>query len=132
MPPTIATASDLFCSPLRRRYSVVGPLPVMGCHCRIRSLTEREMSSYQSAIFQSSGMKKARLEDAGRRLIALCLVDDQGNPICTPEHVATMADWDAADSHFLYNACAAHCGIKAEEIEDLVKNCEATSDGSSR
>jgi quinolinate synthase len=89
-------------------------------------LTERELSEYESALVATggNGLRKARLEDAGRRLIILCLVDQEGNRILNETHNKLIAEWDSADSRFLYGECALHCGMKTEEIENLVKNSE--------
>jgi len=51
-------------------------------------------------------------------------VDADGNPILSDSDVMRLADWDAADTSFLYEECAKHCGINRQDIEDLVKNSE--------
>lgn len=123
----IATEAELFSTPSKRRFKTIGPLPVRGVHVRIRSLMESEVSAYQNGILNRKGeYRETRLREATRRLIALCLVDAQGNPICTDAHMAKMASWDSADTQFLYNECAAHCGINTRDIEDLAKNSEPT------
>ena len=125
----LATADQLFGTPCPRRFRVIDPLPVKGLRCRIRSLTEREVSEYQSQTVaaKGNGLRKDKLRDASRRLIALCLVDAEGNTFTTPSHVEAIADWDAADAAYLYEECAIHVGIKTADIEDLVKNSEATT-----
>lgn len=129
----IATAADLFGKPRPRRYKLVGPLPVLGVTVRIRSLTEREVSGYQMQVLQTSGsgFRKDRLLDANRRLIALCLVDANGNTFVSDAQRAEMADWDNADTAYLYDECAKHAGINKQELEDLVKNSETTPDAAS-
>lgn len=121
----LASEHDLFGKRLVRRYKVI-ELPVSGHRVRIQSITERELSSYQTATIASggTGLRKSRLEDANRRFIVMCLVDDAGNRILNTSHIAKLADWDAADMSFLHNECASHCGINREDIEELVKNSE--------
>jgi len=129
MSETFAVAADLFGKGTKpRRYKVTDPLPVQGVKVRIRSLTEREVSEYQAQTIakKGDGLRTDRLKDANRRLIALCLVDGDGNPYVTPAMQTEMADWDAADTGFLYDECAKHCGLNKSDIEDLVKNSEAT------
>ena len=123
----LAGERDLFGKRLLRRHKVV-ELPVSGHRVRIQSITERELSAFQTATIASggTGLRKSRLEDANRRFIVLCLVDDAGNRILNTSHIGKLADWDAADTSFLYNECASHCGISREDIEDLVKNSEET------
>jgi hypothetical protein len=126
--PAIAGASELFGRPSVRRFKSLDPLPVKGVVCRIRSLTEREVSDYQTQVVSSSGtgMKKDKLRSASRRLISKCLVNDAGQPFVSGKHLAEMAEWDYADIGFLYEECAKHVGLNTDDIENLVKNSEET------
>lgn len=121
----LATAEQLMAATGQRRFKELS-LPIRGLRVRIRSLTEREMSRYQSVTIASggTGLKRSKLEDASRRLIVLCLVDQDGNQLLGDENLPKLADWDAADTNFLYDECAQHCGINRSDIEDLVKNSE--------
>lgn len=113
----------LFGAPVKRRYETL-TLPVSGHHIRIQSITEREFSDYQSAAMSKDGERvlAKKLKDSNRRFIAMCLVDADGNGILSIKDSINLADWDAGDTQYLYNACATHCGINAQDIEDLVKN----------
>lgn len=121
----LATAEQLMAATGKRRFKELS-LPTSGLRVRIRSLTERELSRYQSATIASSGtgLKRSKLEDASRRLILLCLVDHDGNQLLGNDDLLKLADWDAADTSFLYDECAKHCGINRSDIEDLVKNSD--------
>jgi hypothetical protein len=124
--PNLASADELFSGNLKRRHKLV-TLPVNGGQVRIQSLSEGEVSRWQTATIAASGkgVKKARLEDATGRLLVLCMVDQAGNRILGESHIARFAEeWDSADTGHLYSECAAHCGIEKDEIEDLVKNSE--------
>jgi len=126
MDDQLASAAEL-CEGIRRRYQTLR-LPLSGKRVRIQSLSERELSDYQAAAIAAngSGLKKARLADATRRLMLLCLVDEAGNRLLNETHLAQLAQWDAADAAFLYERMADHVGLNREELEALVKNCEAT------
>lgn len=122
----IASLDDLFGTPCRRRYRTVGPLPVRRVSVRIRSLTDAEVSDYQTAIVTSKeSSRQARMRDANARLIVLCLVDADGNQLCEPKHVPQILQWDAADSLWLYDECVRHVGLRKADIEELVKNSDA-------
>lgn len=125
----LTSIDNLFSSAPKRRFKTLAPLPVSGHVLRIRSLTERELSAYHAATITQggTGLKKARLEDANRRMIGQCVVDVEGNRLFTDAHLAKLSEWDAADTQFLYNECASHVGIKTEDIEGLIKNSEGTS-----
>jgi len=119
---SLANVQQLF-APRVRRYKEL-TLPISGLRVRIQSLTEREVSAFQAATITASGtgLKRSKLEDANRRFIALCLVDGAGNRLLNDSHVSALAEWDGADSSYLYNECAAHAGLKTEDIEGLTKN----------
>lgn len=125
---TLASMAELFPASTKRRYKDV-TLPVSGHRVRIQSLTERECSEYEMAVVAQSTTRskfvRARLLDANRRLIGLCLVDADGNRLLSDKQADQIATWDSADSNFLHDAVAAHCGINREAIEELVKNSEA-------
>ena len=126
--PDIAGAAQMFGKPSVRRFKDLDPLPVRGLVCRIRSLTEREVSSYQTEVISSSGtgMRKDKLRSAERRLISKSLVDGSGQPYVTGKHLVEMAEWDYADIGFLYTEIAKHVGLNKDDIENLVKNSEKT------
>jgi hypothetical protein len=121
-PEFLSSKDALFSAPPRRRYKVIGPLPIAGTKLRIQSLSEGELSAHQACSVGKDGFKLARLEDANRRLIARCLVDADGNRILIDADAPKLADWDAADATYVYNECAAHVGIRRSDIEDLAKN----------
>lgn len=124
----IATAEDLFAAGGKRRFDIV-VLPVSGLRVRIRSLFERELSNYQAKIQSSRGEQERqnRLAAANRQYIALCVVDGDGNPILDPKQVGRIAEWDSADSSFLYEACAKHCGTTTDDLDSLIKNSDETT-----
>ena len=126
MSSQIAGMADLFGGPIKRRFKTLEPLPVKRVCCRIRSLTERELSDYQAEVIakKGDGLREDKLKDANRRLISLCLVDGDGNTFINEEMRNEMANWDAADTTYLYDECAKFVGIKQGHIEDLVKNSE--------
>lgn len=126
---TLATVDELF-RPSVRRYRVV-TLPVSGLNVRIQSLTEREVSEYQSEALKKggNGLNPARIKDAGPRLIVRCVVDANGNRIMNCAHVARILEWDSADSNALHRECMDHCGIREDGIEALEKNSEETPAG---
>jgi hypothetical protein len=126
----ITGVAELFGAPAKRRFKVVS-LPVSGHVVRIRSLTEKDFADYQAFFLDKKGNAvPARLKQATRVFISMCAVDGDGNRIITGDLVERLSDWDAADSHHLYNECSQHAGISTDDIEGLVKNLETTPDDS--
>ena len=123
----LATFEQLVSASGKRRFCET-TLPVSGVRVRLRSLTERELSAYQARVVsaQNDAQRAARLEQANRKLIALCLVDQDGNPLVPAGEDRQLAELDAADTSHLYDECAKHVGINTTDIEDLVKNSEMT------
>jgi hypothetical protein len=109
---------------MKRRHEAV-ELPICGMTVRIRSLTEREVSRYQMrTVAKRGGFRTERMLDASRRLIVLCLVNQEGGRLFGDDETDWLVEWDSADTQCLYNACAKHCGIDTSDIEELVKNSE--------
>lgn len=117
----------------RRRFREVS-LPVSGLAVRIRSLTESEVSAYYAhvATAKTDTGRNKRIENANRRMFALCLVDHEGNRLLTDAEADCLGNLDAADSQELAVACQQHAGINQRDVEDLVKNSEPTGAGDSR
>ena len=108
----------------KRRYKTVA-LPISGHRLRIQSLSEKDFSDYQGFFLGKDGLPvAARLKQANRIFISMCVVDDDGNRIITGEYVAKLEEWDAADTQHLYTECSRHAGISTDDIEELVKNLE--------
>ncbi len=122
----LGTFDQLIASGGKRRFKVV-TLPTSGLQMRIRSLTERELSTYQAAnAVRDEKVREARLGTSTRRFIALCVVDGDGNMIVPANKIGSLAELDGADTLHLYNECSAHCGISEEDMKELVGNSEET------
>ena len=123
--PQLLSRDELL-STCERRFKTVGPLPVRGGYVRLRSLTEAEASAYEAASYDAGKLVRARMEDANRRYIALCLVDQAGNRLLGPSDVPKLAAWDRADMAFVYTAARDHVDAKRPPMEAVEKNSEAT------
>ncbi len=99
---------------------------------RLRSLTAKEVSQYETTTLSTKGkLVTDRLIDAKRRLVILTVVDGQGNPFLSMSDLASMEDTDGLIINSAYKACSAHVGIGEDEVEDLVKNSGAIGGGDS-
>lgn len=128
---TIAGRDDLF-SLSETRYAVLKNVGGTGKNFRIRSLTEAEKSDYETLTLTTKGqVNKDKLNDARRRLVALCLVDAQGNRICGDADVDKLKGIDGLITSHIYDECRVHCGFEDGDIEKLVKNSENVADSDS-
>ena len=109
----------------KRRYQEF-EIPDFG-KIRIRSLTERERSNYEADIMGSKGeFRKTKLVQARRRLIALTVVDANGNLLLDqPGDVKALEEQDGAITDAIFDQAMVHCGLRENDIEILVKNSES-------
>ena len=88
---------------------------------RIRSLTERERSAFEAEITTIKGRVK---QIARVKLLALCLVDSNGDALLTDDQVTRLLDQDSKLTGDIFNACLEHVGLTENDIEELEKNSE--------
>ena len=98
-----------------------------GVTVRIQSLSEKEKSSYETRLIAKSGrgILRDRLQDATRRLIALCLVDENNDRIFLDSDVNQIGEMDSFVSSRIYDVAQQHCGFNKGDIEDTVGKCAA-------
>ena len=101
-----------------------------GITVRIQSLSEKEKSTYETRLIAKSGrgILRERLQDATRRLIALCLVDEDNDRIFLDSDVDKIGELDSFVSSKIYDACQEHCGFNKGDIQDAVKNSPEITD----
>tara|TARA_R100001230_G_C5583107_1_gene101438 strand:- start:131 stop:529 length:399 start_codon:yes stop_codon:yes gene_type:complete len=111
-----------------RRYSTV-EIPERDISIRIQSLSEAEKSQYETCLIAKNGrgIMRERLQDATRRLIALCVVDEDGKRIFSNSDLSAIANLDSYISSRIYDACQEHCGFNKGDIDETVKNSEEIS-----
>ena len=116
----------------QRRFESI-PLPWDSSRgIRLRSLTAKEHSKFEaSALTRKGGIATDRLVEMKRRLLALTLVDDDGNLILSESDIAAMEDTDGGLINWAYGEACRHCRITESEVEDLAKNSGAIGGDSS-
>ena len=112
----------------KRRYSTV-EIPERDISIRIQSLSEAEKSQYETCLIAKNGrgIMRERLQDDTRRLIALCVVDEEGKRIFSDSDLSAIANLDSYISSRIYDACQEHCGFNKGDIDETVKNSEEIS-----
>lgn len=112
----------------KRRYVEV-EIPELEATVRIQSLSEKEKSDYETRLISKNGrgILKDRLADATRRLIALCVVDQNGSRLFSNNDLSVIAEMDSFVSSRIYEACQEHCGFNKQDIETAVKNSDRVS-----
>ena len=105
---------NLFANPAKRRFSDT-EIEGFG-KVRLRSLTAREKTRYDSRAIDSKGrVKTSALLTANARLIVLVVVDSEGQPVFSDGDVEKLLDMDSGVIEQLASDCGKHCGIADEE-----------------
>lgn len=100
---------------------------------RIRSITEAERSRFEASIRDKNGqVSSSKMVDLKSRLIVLCVVDANGDPLLQNSDIAVLREQDSRFTNELVEAIQAHCGYSTTDLEDLEKNSAATSGASSQ
>lgn len=98
-----------------------------GSKVRVRSLTELERQKYELASLSKKGeLLQSRLLTMKCRLIVLCIVDADGNPVFTDADVSALQEQDSQLTNALADVCQHHAGISDADIEGLEKNSVST------
>lgn len=117
---------DQLLAPARRRFRDV-ELPIRGLKVRIRSLMESESESFQAEMLSRGKLNRDKAISSYRRLILLCVCDENGTPIFNQHDFEALNSWDGADINHLGRECELHCGFVEGEIERMEKNFETAS-----
>lgn len=95
---------------------------------RIQSLFEDELSAYEAIAYDEKGQfQTARLRLRRRKLIQLCLIDDNGNRLYAPKEV-TEIKLDGGVAKELFALCLTHCGL--DEAEKASGDIDTKKDNS--
>ena len=96
-----------------RRYATI-ELPEVG-EVRVRSLTERERSICELKAVEDTQNFRATL-------IAMTLVDEDGDRLFTDSDVVTIGEIDSAVTGAIVTKIEEHCQVIGPSVEDEVKN----------
>jgi hypothetical protein len=97
-----------------------------GTEICVRSLAERERSEFEASLFDSKGaVLKDKMMSARRRLVCMCLVDENKNPVYRVDEEHLLGDLEGGLVEELYQAARATCRISDTEVEAIAKNSDA-------
>jgi len=120
---------DKLLGSFQRRYRTVEtPIGLV----RIQNLNEGEKSLWQDANYSKDGkLVDNWLSKSRRRLVAACLVDDDGNRLLQAGDEVKLKDVDSGIIAAIADACSEHIGLPLAEQRELEKNSDgAPADGS--
>jgi len=103
----------------------------------IRELTGTERDAYETSIFGTTAPVKGKdrqlnLANARARLVALCLIDENGARLYKDNEVYLLGKLPASGLDKVYDECRILSGITDEdnqEIEQAIKNSQVDPNG---
>jgi len=90
---------------------------------RMKSLTGAERDKYESEIVKMKGNETSIvLKDLKVKLLALCIVDGEGNRIFTDGELSLLGGKNAKVINQLFEKAQSLCGLGNKDVEELTKN----------
>jgi hypothetical protein len=100
-----------------------------GGHVRIRTMTAHERDQFEQKMFASrSGSKKDRVDNIRAVLVAMAVVDEDGNRLFTDKDVKALAKKSAAAMDRIFAETQKLNAVSNEDVEEMAKNSEETQD----
>jgi len=96
-------------------------VPEWGGDVRVRAISAAARDDLEQAVF-SAAQTKQPLRNFRARLAALCLVDDLGAPLFTPDDVEVLGNKSAAAMERVYRVAVRLNAMSAQDVEALEKN----------
>jgi hypothetical protein len=99
-------------------------VPEWGGTVLVRGMTGRERDAFEMSMLQPGRGGRRTIDPANVRakLVARCVVDDDGNRLFTDADVAELGGKSAAAVDRVYAVAARLSGMGAEDQEDLVRD----------
>lgn len=94
-------------------------IPAWGASVLVKGLNGHERDRFEASI--STG-GKVDLSNIRAKMVALSVVNDQGQRVFTDKHVAQLGLKSAAALDLIFDAARRLSGMKKEDVEQLTKN----------
>lgn len=106
-------------------------VPQWGGTVRLRTMTASERDRFENMVFVGKD-KNERMADIRATLLSLCIVDEKNNLVFSEKDIKALGGKSAAAVDLLFSEAQKLNAVTDQDIEDAVKNSEATqgeSDG---
>ena len=105
-------------------------VPEWGGSVRMRGLTGSERDAYESSLFQQRGEKRIlRTENARARLVAMCIVDEDGERMFSDAEVKDLGRKSGKVLDRLFDEARKLSGLTAEDVEELAEGFDSAQSG---
>jgi hypothetical protein len=103
--------------------SQVVPVPEWGGEVIVRGLTGHDRDQWEQSMMVRRGRKyEQNMTDFRARLVALCIIDEKGQPLFHAGDVQQLSSKSAAALDRVYSVAAELSGISEKDVEDLTKD----------
>ena len=108
-------------------HTEIVDVPEWGGAIKVRGMTGRERDRYEQSMLvpDKKGTLKPNMTDARARLVAVCAVDDDGNPIFSPDDVLMLSTKSAAALDRVSSVASVLSGISDRDLETLLGNSDS-------
>lgn len=107
-------------------------VPEWGGSVRIRMLSGRDRDAFEASTVETKGNKRVQnLENLRARLVALCVVDENGALLFSKKDVHHLGLKSAAALDRVFSACRELNGMTEADIEELSEGFEEDPNESS-
>ena len=111
-------------------------VPEWGGTVRVKALSGLERDRWEQSLLVetkqgSKTVLKPDMANARAKLCALCIVDEKGNRVFSPDDVQLLGNKSGAALDRVYDVAQRLSGLSPEDVEDLAGNSEATTSGGS-
>lgn len=90
---------------------------------RVRGLTGAQRDAYEASIVkQVNGKPRMDMENMRAKLVALCIVDEAGNPLFTQADVEKLGQKSGAALQRVFEVAQRLSGLAPEAVEEALKN----------
>ena len=100
-------------------------VPEWGGYLYIRTLKGWERDQFEQSMFEGIGKtRKQKFENLRARLVALTVVNAKGERLFTAKEAKLLGEKSASALDKCFSVAQKLNGMKAEDVEDMVKNSE--------
>lgn len=107
-------------------------VPEWGGAVYVRALTGAERDQFEASIVEQRGRDmRMNMRNIRAKLVALTVVDEDGQRIFTDDDVAALGGKSAAALDRLFAVAQRLSGLSKEDVEELAKNSESVQSAGS-
>lgn len=110
------------------------PVPEWGGVVLVRGMTGAERDSFEASIMDMTGKERSiNFQNMRAKLIAKCVIDEDGNRLFADADVEMLSDKSAAALNRVFEVAQKLCALTKDDMDELLKNSETvqTEDSSS-